>query len=122
MQRNTRQRWAIRQVLMKARRPLTHDEILKHGQKLAPSLGIATVYRNVKALVEEGWASAVEFPGRVPRYELADQPPHHHFLCNSCDQAFDIPRSPDEVEALAPKGFLVESHELTLMGRCATCA
>ena len=122
MQRNTRQRRAIRRVFMNAGRPLTPDEILEYGQQIVPSLGLATVYRHVKSLVGEQWLSEVELPGGGLRYELADRPHHHHFLCHSCDQAFDVYRCPDEVEALAPDGFEVDSHELILFGRCAACA
>ena len=121
MQRDTRQRRAIRRVFMNVDRPLTPDEILEYGQQIVPSLGLATVYRTVKILVAERWLSEVELPGGGLRYELADRPHHHHFLCRSCDQAFDVHRCPDEVERLAPKGFEVDGHELTLFGRCVTC-
>ncbi len=122
VQRDTRQRRAIRDVLIHLGRPLTPDEILDHGQRIVPSLGLATVYRNVKILAREGWLSEVQLPGGGVRYELADRPHHHHFLCRSCDQAFDVHRCPDEIEELAPDGFEVDSHELTLFGRCAACA
>ncbi|MDE2943327.1 MAG: transcriptional repressor [Gemmatimonadota bacterium] len=122
MQRDTRQRRAIRRVFTNAGRPLSLDEILEYGKRIVPSLGVATVYRNVKTLVGEGWLSRVKLPGGGLRYELADRPHHHHFLCNSCDQAFDVPQCPDEVEMLAPNGFQVDSHDLTLFGRCAACA
>ena len=122
MQRDTRQRRAIRQVLKHFARPLTPEEVLDNGQRIVPSLGLATVYRNLKILAREGWASEVQLPGGGLRYELADRPHHHHFLCRSCDQAFDVHRCPDEIEELAPEGFEVDSHELILFGRCAACA
>ncbi|MDE0358403.1 MAG: transcriptional repressor [Gammaproteobacteria bacterium] len=121
MQRDTRQRRAIRRVFMSVGRPLAPDEVLEHGQRIVPSLGLATVYRNVKALADDGWLSQVELPGGGLRYELAERPHHHHFLCRSCDLAFDIHRCPDEVEELAPEGFEVDGHELILFGRCAEC-
>lgn len=121
MQRDTRQRGAIRRVFLCVERPLTPDEVLEHGQRIVPSLGLATVYRNVKALVSEGWLSEVDLPGGGLRYELAGRPHHHHFLCRSCRQAFDVHRCPNEVEGLAPEGFEVDGHELILFGRCAAC-
>ena len=121
MQRDTRQRSAIRRVFMTVERPLTPDEVLAHGQRIVPSLGLATVYRNVKSLAGEGWLSEVELPGGGLRYELAERPHHHHFLCRSCHQAFDVHRCPDAVEELAPEGFEVDGHELILFGRCAGC-
>ena len=121
MQRDTRQRSAIRRVFTSVERPLTPDEVLEHGQRIVPSLGLATVYRNVKTLAGEGWLAEVELPGGGLRYELAERPHHHHFLCRSCHQAFDVHRCPDGVEALAPAGFEVDGHELILFGRCAAC-
>ncbi len=121
MQRDTRQRSAIRRVFMGVERPLTPDEVLEHGRRIVPSLGLATVYRNVKTLTGEGWLAEVELPGGGLRYELAERPHHHHFLCRSCHQAFDVHRCPDAVEELAPAGFEVDGHELILFGRCAAC-
>lgn len=121
MQRDTRQRRAIRRVFANVERPLTAQEVLERGQRIVPSLGLATVYRTLKSLVREGWLSVVELPGEGLRYELAERPHHHHFLCRSCDQAFEVHHCPDEIEELAPDGFEVESHELILFGRCEPC-
>lgn len=121
MQRDTRQRRAIRRVFANIERPLTAQEVLERGQRIVPSLGLATVYRALKSLVREGWLSAVELPGEGLRYELAERPHHHHFLCRSCDQAFEVHHCPEELEQLAPDGFEVEGHELILFGRCAPC-
>ena len=121
MQRDTRQRAAIRRVFASAERPLTPDEVLEYGQQIVPSLGLATVYRNVKVLAGEGWLSEVDLPGGGLRYELAERPHHHHFLCRSCDQAFDIHRCPDGVQELTPEGFELEGHALVLFGVCAAC-
>jgi len=120
-QRETRQRRAIRRVLLDSSRPLTPEEVQALGQRDVPGLGLATVYRNVKLLAEEGWLSMVELPGSPVRYELAERPHHHHFLCTSCDQAFDVHSCPPEVETMAPSGFAVESHEIILYGLCPTC-
>lgn len=119
--RDTRQRRAIRRVFTTVDRPLAPDEVLERGQRLVPSLGIATVYRNLKILASEGWLSEVHLPGAGVRHELAQQPHHHHFLCRSCGQAFDVHLCPDGIEAAVPEGFEVESHELVLYGRCAPC-
>ena len=52
MERSTRQRRAIRRVLLETRRPLSPREILELARKQVPSLGLATVYRILRALVE----------------------------------------------------------------------
>ena len=53
MERNTRQRTAIRDAIALANRPLLAQEVLDAAQNQVPGLGIATVYRNIKSLVEE---------------------------------------------------------------------
>ena len=121
-QRDTRQRRAIRSIFLDVARPLTPEEVLERGQELVPSLGLATVYRNVKILTEEGWLAEVELPGGGMRYELASRPHHHHFVCRSCDQAYDIHKCPEAVEEMAPEGFQVDDHEVILYGRCPACA
>ena len=121
MERDTKQRRAIREAFTRERRPLSTDEVLASGQDLVPSLGIATVYRNIKALLRDGWLHPVELPGEPARYEQSGRPHHHHFICRACQQAFDVEACPKDVERLAPSGFLVEAHELVLYGRCPTC-
>ncbi len=121
MERDTKQRRAIREVVARERRPLSTDEMLAAGQTLVPSLGIATVYRNIKALLSEGWLHPVELPGEPPRYERGGRPHHHHFICRECGQAYDVEACPEDVERLAPAGFRVEAHELVLYGRCPGC-
>jgi len=51
-QRQTRQRDAIFGVIQDAAGPLTVAEIHSRGQETVPGLGIATVYRTVKLLLE----------------------------------------------------------------------
>ncbi len=48
-------------------------------------------------------------------------PHHHHFHCMSCEQVFPLHACPGGIEKLAPRGYEVLSHDLTLHGRCANC-
>jgi len=121
LKRNTAQRQAIRQVFIDTRRPLSPTEALDKAAKLKKGIGIATIYRAVRDLVDEGWLRPVEIPGQPPRYELMDLPHHHHFHCHGCGRTFDIHHCPGELMDIAPKDFLVESHHLTLLGLCADC-
>lgn len=121
MERNTRQRSAIRDAIALAARPLLPQEVLDAAQQAVPGLGMATVYRNLKALVEEGEVQAVNLPGENPRFELLAQVHHHHFQCRQCERVFDVHACPGDLSSLAPQGFTVEDHELTLYGRCKDC-
>ena len=122
MERNTRQRSAIREAIAQADRPLLPQEVLDAAQQAVPGLGLATVYRNLKGLVEEGELQAVNLPGENARFELAGHQHHHHFQCRQCQRVFDVHACPGDLSRLAPHGFTVEDHDLTLYGRCKECA
>jgi Fur family ferric uptake transcriptional regulator len=121
-ERSTRQRAAMRATIEAAARPLSPQEICAMAQSDAPGLGMATVYRNLKLMVEAGEIEPVVLPGEGARYESTHHGHHHHFQCNECKRVFDVYECPGDLDRLAPKGFTVERHELTLYGRCDECA
>lgn len=124
MERSTRQRTAIRAAITTAGRPLSPQEIMESVRTSVAEIGIATIYRNLKSLLAEGEIEAVNLPGDNARYETthAAHHHHHHFHCNICDRVFDVEGCPGAMDQLAPKGFVIERHELTLYGTCADCA
>lgn len=121
MPRVTRQQQAICQVFEQADRPLLAQEVLNMAHQQVPQLGLATVYRNLKQLVENNTLKVVSLPGENPRYELASHPHHHHFYCRQCERVFDIHGCPGSFEELLPEGFSVDAHDLTLYGLCQQC-
>src|ERR1700690_4262673 len=122
MERQTRQREAIRDVLRAAGRPMSPRELWLAARKEVRDLGQATVYRTIKTLVEGGKLTPVDIPGEPVRYELSGKAHHHHFHCTTCDRVFDMKGCVDKLARLAPKGFIVEAHEVILYGRCPVCA
>jgi Fur family ferric uptake transcriptional regulator len=121
MERDTRQRDAIKAVIKAAQRPLLASEILEGGRGIVRALGIATVYRNLKLLVSEGALQVITLPGESPRYEMRESGHHDHFQCTTCRRVYDVPGCPGDMRRLAPRGFTVDHHHVTLYGRCAEC-
>ena len=128
MKRNTRQRDAILATLHASGRSLSPVEILEAATVDVPSLSLTTVYRQLKGLLEESAVQTVDLPGQSTRYEVpcADDAAHghhhHHFHCEVCERVFPIHACPGPMKNLAPAGFRVERHDVTLHGRCALCA
>lgn len=122
VQRNTAQRRAICDVFLESGRPLGPTEVHKAARRRMRRLGIATVYRAIRDLVDEGWLALVELPGQPARYERAGKEHHHHFVCNHCDRVFEVEGCPGDIDADVPAGFQLETHDVLLYGRCATCA
>lgn len=122
MQRKTAQRSAIRHAIEHARHALSPHEILDAAKVEAPGLGIATVYRTIKALVHEGEIVPVELPGEPPRYERSGKPHHHHFYCRECAQVYPVEGCAHDLNDMVPKGFSLEEHHVVLYGLCSACA
>ncbi|HEY0201136.1 MAG TPA: transcriptional repressor [Burkholderiaceae bacterium] len=105
------------------------QEICELAQREVPRLSLSTVYRQLKDLLDGNEIVRVDLPGQPTRYEvpcaLAHGDPHHHhhyFHCDVCDRVYPIHACPGPMDDLAPQGFQVQRHDLTLHGRCATCA
>ena len=121
MKRDTRQRDAIRNALIKAGRPLSVDEILGLAKNEVTSLGIATVYRNLKALQLEGCIAQIDLPGQPPRWEMSLKCHHHYFLCRTCDRLLEIDECLDGITRLLPEGYTLDDHYILLRGQCDVC-
>jgi len=122
MERNTQQRQAILAALKKAGRPLSVQEVLQSAQKKCPGLGVATVYRNLKALINEEELISVDMPGGVVLYEIPHSEHHHHFSCVKCSKVFDVEACKFNFQKLIPEGFQLSKHEILLSGLCRTCS
>lgn len=121
MKRITAQRRAIESVITKNDRPLTIEEILNYGRETVPSLNIATVYRTLKILLHNGWLEKISHPQVGTFYERSGKDHHHHFYCRKCNRAYELPGCALNADKAAPEGFMVEDHEVFLIGKCPTC-
>jgi len=122
MPRKTTQRLAIQAVFDAANRPLGPTEVHAAAQRTAKALGVATVYRAIKDLLDEKWLVSVNLPGEPARYERAGKRHHHHFHCSNCDRVFEAEGCSLSLQRLVPEGFTLTAHELVLYGLCAGCA
>lgn len=89
-----------------------------------PGLSLATVYRNLAQLCEQGLALRVGTVNGQERYDGHTRP-HSHFICNRCGRVTDLPRlSPGEgrVERLGVQyGFTADRCEFVIRGLCKDC-
>ena len=121
MLRNTQQRKIICTVEEETNHPLSPTELLQYTRKILPQIGLSTIYRAIRELLSSGWLRQIDIPGNTSRYEKANKPHHHHFLCRSCNTLSEIESCPQEIENISPEGFLTESHDITLFGLCNKC-
>ena len=121
MTRSTRQRRAIRSVFERLNRPLGPQDVLNEVAQEVEGVGIATVYRTINALFEEGVLAKVDLPGESSRYEVSGKGHHHHFRCQKCEQVFDLTGCLPNVKSLVPSGFRMTGHEIVIFGNCSAC-
>lgn len=145
MERHTRQRQSLLDALAQSGQALSPPDLLALAKPAVPSLNLSTVYRQIKGLLDAGRLVRVELPGQPARYEMAPSDEatahghasgavtphahsahavpqhHHHFHCVQCDRVYPIHACPGPMNHLAPAGFQVQHHDLTLRGLCAAC-
>lgn len=85
---------------------------------------VATVYRTVTTLVDQGVLHALTLDGGVTTYGLATAP-HHHAVCTKCGTIIEVPARRLSLaleHASAGSSFaLPETAGLTLHGLCPRC-
>lgn len=89
-----------------------------------PSLGLATVYRTLGALVEAGVLDAMQH-GHGTCYRLCAPGHHHHLTCVKCHRVVEVRECTvgEWAEDVGrSNGFSDVRHTVELTGLCATCA
>ncbi|MEY8017160.1 Fur family transcriptional regulator [Mycobacterium servetii] len=85
---------------------------------------VATIYRTVTTLVDQGVLHALTLDSGVTTYGLATAP-HHHAVCTQCGSIIEVPArqlSSALEQAMAGSSFaLSERAGLTLRGLCPRC-
>src|SRR2546427_12066526 len=103
--------------------PFAH-EIYQRVHKRLPRISLATVYRNLHSLVEEGKIRTLLLDEQAARYD-PDTSEHDHFVCERCGRVGDLflrrARRID-LTSLAKQGYVVTTHTLTVHGMCRVCA
>jgi Fur family ferric uptake transcriptional regulator len=123
--RHSEQRMQILDVFLKTEKHLTTEELHKLTQKKHPSIGVATVYRTLKLLIECGLCRELKLEDGITRYEhLYGHEHHDHLVCTQCGALVEVLDA--EIERLQDKlarshGFKIESHKLELYGICRQC-
>ena len=103
----------------------TAEEVHRLVIRRAPRAGLATVYRNLRLLVNAGLLG--ELPGPRARFD-ANTRAHHHFTCLRCGRIADIeaPVAEPHSRALSKRveartGLTITQHRIDFFGQCQEC-
>lgn len=121
--RNTKQRQKILELLVNSRSHPTADWLYQKLKKKFKNLSLGTVYRNLRILKEKGQIWELNFGAGVSRFDAIGHS-HYHFVCNSCQNIYDIkipPMKELEDNVMQITGFRILSHRLLFFGLCDIC-
>jgi Fur family ferric uptake transcriptional regulator len=122
--RITPQREMVIEVIAHSGLHMTAEEVFEEVQTRSRAVNIATVYRTLDLLVEEGLASRAGLgSGRVV-YATARHGPHIHLVCRHCGHVVDA-----DIDLLEPWfrhiqtqcGFKCGPQHFAIYGLCACC-
>ena len=120
MYKHSKQRDMIFEYLKGTKAHPTPEQIFDNLREEHPELGIATVYRNLKALYTQGLIRKLNVGEHADRYD-ADITNHYHFLCEKCGEVSDLYENELDITFKTDKDISVKSHELYVYGICGKC-
>lgn len=121
----TAMRTLVLDYLLSQKTAVTLTDIEKH---LAPADRV-TIYRTVKTFEQKGLVHHIDSGNGIIKYALCtdscDDNEHHdihvHFLCNTCEETFCLPKT--QVPAVnLPSKFKSEEISLLVKGTCENCS
>lgn len=125
MQRNTKQRELLIEIMSNSPGPMSPGEIYDRLHEQMPRLAKSTIYRNIENLLKEGMVDKYYLNDSEIFYKLKEQKrAHAHYLvCEKCKRMFELPYCPiTGFEPLIKQmGFKVKDHYIQISGICAEC-
>ena len=98
-----------------------HEELARSGSKI----GLATVYRNLQALADDGALDVVYSDGQNLYRNCTTAAHHHHLVCRRCGLTVEVSGAGVEAwarEIAANEGFTEVTHTFELYGLCRNCS
>ena len=125
--RLTRQRVAVLNVIAcEENQHLSALQIFEIVRKKNPKIGLATVYKNLRMLQQEGLLCKIELPDKTTHYEMNEADCIHcHLICVECGKIVEMKGSTvdNAVNLLkADSHFTLNEGSINFFGICDECA
>ena len=120
----TPQRKLILEVFLQQKGHIPIEDLHEKIQDQDTTIGIATLYRTMKLLVDSGLADIHTFNDKTT-YERLYQVKHHdHLICKACGRTVEFEHpliEKNQLEVCDRHGFTLKSHKMELFGICNEC-
>ncbi len=123
MSRRSKQKEAIRRVVMETNCHPNADWVYEQVKSEIPNISMGTVYRDLRLLANAGEIQQLDIVGTASRFD-GNTKSHYHFRCERCGRIYDLDEAVDQSieEKVARKtGFKITGHRLELFGLCSQC-
>lgn len=123
--RTTRQQVAIRHLLQDTEDFRSAQQLHALLQKGGDRIGLATVYRSLNRMADQGEVDVLVRPDGEALYRSCSSGHHHHLVCRSCGLTVEVAGPAVENwtrKVAADEGFTDVSHTLEIFGLCAACS
>jgi len=121
--RNTTQKIAILNYLKSVYTHPTAETVYQVVKKQLPAITLATVYRNLNQMAEQGEISRLEINKKY-HYD-AEMDEHQHCVCSKCSKIFDVHQDKfanESIKEIKQPGFKISAVEIVFLGVCTSCA
>jgi Fur family transcriptional regulator, ferric uptake regulator len=125
VRRQTRQRTAVLALLEELDGFRTAQDLHALLRERGDGVGLATVYRALQALVDDGLVDVLRSEVGEAAYRRCSPVHHHHLVCRSCGRTVEVADPPVErwaARVAAEHGFADVQHQLEVFGTCRPCA
>ncbi len=121
--RHSKQRDALIDILCATDSHPTADKLYMELREDFPNISLATVYRNLKQLVEAGKILELSTGSGKEHYDGATHC-HYHFVCKDCGEVSDLNVEPFknlEQQLSKDTGNDIDGYSLMFYGTCRNC-
>ena len=122
--RITPQREMIVEAIAHGGHHIDAEAVYSQVQERTRAINIATVYRTLDLLVEQGLASRLDLGGGRVIYATYQHGPHIHLVCRQCGQVIDA--NQDLLSSLnrqlrSQYKFDADLQHISVLGLCSNC-
>lgn len=121
--RNTMQKEVVTEVVLNSCDHPTAETIFERAKDKLPGIGVATVYRCLNGLVQEGKVREITVPNAPSRFDKTTRI-HAHFVCRLCGEVTDVIMDENRAieEVAAANDNCIDEAEIIFRGICGKCA
>lgn len=125
VRRHTRQRAALSAALEGIDEFISAQDLHAALRAGGDRIGLATVYRSLQALADDGDVDVRRGPDGEARYRRCSTGHHHHLVCRVCGRTVEVESRLVERWAAGvarDNGFVEAVHTVEMTGTCPECA